>query len=418
MDDDRADEPGPPPGPTSGDLDTREVHRGAHVIRDTPKVLWRTVVKSWDDSIVGQSAQTAFWQTLSLPPLLLALMGLIGYIGGWFGPDTLDVIQGKILSFGNTVFSQSVVDEIIAPTVVDVLSQGRGEVASVGFVIALWAGSSAMSAYVDSIVRAHDQHTVRNPVVQRFFALGLYLAFLVLAVFTLPLVAVGPNLIRRHIPKSWDPVVGHIVDLGYFPFVIAMLVGGLALLYRVALPHPMPWHRHVLGALLAAFIFLVASTGLRIYLGWIATRGYSYGALATPIAFLLFSFFLGFAVMVGAELNAAIGERWPARQTHSEQWRTWVAEQVSGSGLDSAGRAAAHQLKRVASGPITRPVRRRHTPDVDAAPPALPAPASRPALPAPRTHPALPPPEHRPTHSAARPPARPPHQPQSPPGPR
>ena len=37
-----------------------------------------------------------------------------------------------------------------------------------------------------------------------------------------------------------------------------------------------------------------------------SNRIHTYGALATPIAFLLFAFFLGFAIMIGAELNAAI----------------------------------------------------------------------------------------------------------------
>ena len=59
-------------------------------------------------------------------------------------------------------------------------------------------------------------------------------------------------------------------------------------------------------------VFLVATLGLRVYLTWITGTGYTYGALATPIAFLLFAFFLGFAIMIGAELNAAIQEEWPA----------------------------------------------------------------------------------------------------------
>ena len=46
--------------------------------------------------------------------------------------------------------------------------------------------------------------------------------------------------------------------------------------------------------------------------------------MATPIAFLLFAFFLGFAIMMGAELNAAIEEEWPAPQPHWHQFRTWM----------------------------------------------------------------------------------------------
>ena len=67
---------------------------------------------------------------------------------------------------------------------------------------------------------------------------------------------------------------------------------------------------------------------MRIYLTWITSTGYTYGALATPIAFLLFAFFLGFAIMMGAELNAAIQEEWPAPDTHAKRLRGWLEEKA------------------------------------------------------------------------------------------
>ena len=95
----------------------------------------------------------------------------------------------------------------------------------------------------------------------------------------------------------------------------------VTVLYPVSLPEPLPTHRLVWGALLATAVFVVATAGLRVYLQYITRTGYTYGALATPIAFLLFAFFLGFAVMIGAELNAAIQEEWPAPEPHFHQWR-------------------------------------------------------------------------------------------------
>ncbi len=389
-----AKEAGPvDPGPHTQDLDRPDraalPTRAVAVVKGMPQVLWRTIVKSWDDSIVGHSAQAAFWTTLSLAPLLLALMGLIGYVANWFGPDTIGVIHDRLISFALRVFTPNVVDEIIRPMVDGVLQQGRGDVVSVGFILALWAGSSALSSYVDSISMAHDQHTVRNPVHQRLFALLLYVEFLVIAVFTLPLVALGPSFLIKYIPASWHPAVAQLIDFGYLPFVVLMLVGGLALLYRQALPRPLPWYRHVPGAALAALIFLIASTGLRVYLSYIASgKGISYGALATPIAFLLFTFFLGFSVMVGAEFNAALQNRWPAREVRTDQLRGWVVEQIKEAGIPDPGKAAAGGLRRV-----TDPLLRRQRSDdaeTDAAPaepPARDRPATKPA-PAPAPTPA------------------------------
>jgi membrane protein len=84
----------------------------------------------------------------------------------------------------------------------------------------------------------------------------------------------------------------------------------------------------------------VATAGLRIYLEYITRTGYTYGALATPIAFLLFAFFLGFAIMMGAELNAAIEDEWPAPVPHWRQFRTWMRRRNQPAG-DTATTAAA-----------------------------------------------------------------------------
>jgi membrane protein len=298
----------------------------------------RTLAKSWDDSIFSESAQAAFWCALSLPPLLLGMLGSLAYIAPLFGPDTLPVIQEQFVSTAGRFFSPSVVNEIIEPTVRDIVKGARGEVVSLGFVISLWAGSSAISAFVDSITEAHDQTPLRHPVRQRFFALGLYMVMLVFAIISAPFVALGPRKIAEWLPDSWD----NVLAFGYYPVLFLVLVVAMNILYRVSLPKPLPSHRLLLGSILATVVFLVATFGLRFYLTWITATGYTYGALATPIAFLLFAFFLGFAIMLGAELNAAIQEEWPAPVTHAKRFRWWLEEKAESlNGNSSAEPAAA-----------------------------------------------------------------------------
>jgi membrane protein len=296
------------------------------------RVSKRTLAKSWDDSIFSESAQAAFWCALSLPPLLLGMLGSLAYIAPLFGPDTLQTIQDRLISTAGNLFSSNVVNEIIQPTVSDIVAGARGEVVSLGFVISLWAGSSAVSAFVESVVEAHDQTELRHPVRQRFYALGLYVVGLVFMIATAPLLAIGPMKIAEHIPQSWQ----YFLSYGYYPVLFIGLVTAINILYRVALPQPLPSHRLLYGAVLAAFVFLVATIGLRVYLTWITGTGYTYGALATPIAFLLFAFFLGFSIMMGAELNAAIQEEWPAPETHARRFKGWLEEKADERNGDSA----------------------------------------------------------------------------------
>jgi membrane protein len=234
-------------------------------------------------------------------------------------------------------------------------------VVSVGFVISLWAGSSAISAFVDSITEAHDQTELRHPVRQRFYALGLYVVMLVGAIVSAPFLALGPRKVAEFIPDSWD----NVLQFGYYPVLFLGLVVTVNLLYRVSLPEPLPSHRLLYGSVVAAVVFLIATSGLRVYLTWITSTGYTYGALATPIAFLLFAFFLGFAIMIGAELNAAVQEEWPAPTTHAKRVRWWLAAKAESLNTGSAetdggadtngGSAATHAERRTDAEPPADP---------------------------------------------------------------
>lgn len=279
------------------------------------RVTARTLSKSWDDGIFAMAAQAAYWEILSLPPLLLGLLGSMGYVAGWFGPESIITVQHGIIRFADTIFNHEVVSQFIEPTVGDILSKGRADIISIGFPIALFAGSSAISSLVDSITFAHEQYSVRHPVWQRVFALLIYIVALVLAVVTLPLLTLGPDLLGRVLPTSWTPTVLNLINTFYYPAVVVVLVLGLTTLYKAALPLSLPLWRLLPGAILAMLVFLVSTTGLRIYIAALSNTGYTYGALATPIALLLFAFLIGFAVVLGAQLNNAIQEVWPVSPT-------------------------------------------------------------------------------------------------------
>jgi membrane protein len=276
------------------------------------RVLGRALTKAWDDGIFSMAAQAAFWQALSLPPLFLGLLGGLGYVGGWFGPTTVAVVERRLVAFSRQVFTPEVVDQLIAPTAAGILTRGRADVVSVGFVLALWAGSSAIASVVDSVTRAHGQDDVRHPVWQRLFSLLIYVCALAVAAVVLPVVALGPDLLSRVLPAAWRPTAEAAVDAFYYPGVGALLVVVLTTVYRAALPHSPPWRRLLPGALLAVVVFVVAATGLRVYLTVLTATGYTYGALAAPVAFLLFAFLLGLSIVLGAQLNNAVEEARPS----------------------------------------------------------------------------------------------------------
>jgi membrane protein len=287
---------------------TRGRRRGA-----ARRLLTRTVTSAWTDDIFSEAANAAFWQTLSLPPLLLGLFATLGYVKGVFGPETSTAVEEWVLELAGGVFSRQALDDIITPTVQDVLGAAPAGVISVGFVISLWSGSSAMSAFVDAITRAHDQYELRNLVWQRVLAILMYVVGLVTGIIAIPLMTLGPERLIPLLPDAWEAGSGRLVELLFYPGIAVALLLVLTTLYKVALPLKPPWRRGLPGALLAVTVFFLGTWVLRIYLDSVTAAGVTYGALAAPIALLLATFAIGLAIILGAHLNAAVQALWPAR---------------------------------------------------------------------------------------------------------
>jgi membrane protein len=281
-------------------------------VRVPLEVLGHTLAKAWQDRILGLSAEAAFWQILSVPPLLIGLLGSLGYLANLIGDASVRQIEDELLAASAQVLTPDVVNKLVAPTLADILGSGRLDVVSLGFLLSLWAGSSATATFMNTIVIAYNQRDVRGPIRTRLKALWLFVVGMVMAVLTLPLLVLGRGVLVGLLPRDWQPTATVLINAVYWPVVLVGLLVALTSFYHVVLPHRLPWNRHLPGAALALVFFLLAVLVLRAYVADILTTALPYGALAAPIGALLFCFFFGMAVLLGAELNATIQARWPA----------------------------------------------------------------------------------------------------------
>jgi membrane protein len=285
------------------------------------QVLGRALAKAWSDRILGLSAEAAFWQVLSVPPLLIGLLGSLGYLGVWIGVDRVQEIEDRLLELASEGLTPVVVETLVQPTLNDILGAGRLELVSVGFLLSLWAGSSATATFMNTTVIAYDQRDVRGPVHTRLMALWLFVVGLVAAVLSLPLLVLGREVLVSLLPADVQDTATVLVNAVYWPLVLIGLVLVLCSFYHVTLPRRIPWHRHLLGSILAIGFFVVAAVVLRGYVADILTTALPYGALATPIAALLFCFLLGMSILLGAELNATVEAWWPSQQRRHDRRR-------------------------------------------------------------------------------------------------
>jgi len=314
--------------------------RALRAARHAPSLLSHAAAQAWRDRVLGLSAEAAFWQLLSLPSLFLALVATLGYVSRWFGAGTVGRTERQLESTLSRAFSQEVVDQVISPMLHEVLFRGRADIISLGFVLAIWAGSSATATFVNTITIAYGMRELRGPVRSRLLALWLFLGSVLLGVVVLPLLVLGPDLLIRSFPDGVRPTASTIVTALYYPVVVVLLLTGLTTLYHLAPPRRLPWNRGLPGAVVAMIVFLAGAAGLRAYIRFILSQNHAYVTLAAPIAALLFFFALALGVLYGAEVNAAIEKLAPTplrppRVLHPRNWRRLDADAPKAEGSQS-----------------------------------------------------------------------------------
>jgi membrane protein len=273
-------------------------------------LLKDTVNSCIEYRILGLAAEAAFFTLLSVPPLLLSMIGLLGYVDAWTGADTIESLQNNILEAARTVLSDRGVRQIAEPILHDVTKGGRPDIISIGFLFALWSGSRAVNVFIDTITVMYGLDGVRGIVKTRLLAFLLFIVALLIGSVALPLMVAGPDAVVRIVP--WSTTV---VQVLYWPVVILLSIAFLTTLYHVSVPVRSPWIEDVPGALVALGMWVLGSFLLRIYLTSTVEGPTIYGSLAAPVAVLLWIGVAAFAVLVGAAVNAAIDRVWPAAAT-------------------------------------------------------------------------------------------------------
>ncbi|WP_338118434.1 YihY/virulence factor BrkB family protein [Streptomyces coryli] len=317
--------------------------RAKALYRNLPKrtVAWLllkdTVGSCMRYRVIGLAAEAAFFSLLSLPPLLLGLLGLLGYFDSFIDMET---IRSNILEASEKVLTEKGVNQLVRPLLDDVIDGStRPDIISLGFGIALWSGSRAVNVFIDTITVMYGLDGLRGIVKTRLLAFLLYIVGLVIGVVALPLMVAGPEAVVSLVPQS-----GGVVRGLYWPVVVVLSVAFLTTLYHVSVPVRSPWREDMPGALVALGMWLLCSFALRIYLVNTIEGPTIYGSLAAPLAALLWMGVSAFAVLVGAAVNAAFDRVWPSVATESGRAETARAREEAAAQI--VAEAAAERVAR------------------------------------------------------------------------
>lgn len=280
-----------------------------HPVQQAGRLVERTRRGTLHDRVPGLAAEAALFTLISLPALLLAVIGSLGFVAAILGPQGNQELRELLLGIPAPFLSDPAMASY-ERTLDAMLAQTRGSVVSIGIVLSLWTGSRAVNRYLETITIAYSVEP-RPGWRRRLLALGLTIGMLLGAVAVLPPMVFGPRIVEWLTPDPFADTTLRMLDLLFWPSIVLLVFVGLVTLYHVGVPWRTPWRRDVPGALLAMLLWLLASAGLRTYLTLSVQDDAFYSQLAMPIAIVLWLYITAFAVLLGAEFNAEIERMWP-----------------------------------------------------------------------------------------------------------
>jgi membrane protein len=284
--------------------------RSAKVPREIPPRGWKDIVKRMvasikEDRVPLLGAGVAFYALLSLFPAIIAGVSIYGLVAD---PET---VRNQISKLTELLSPDTA--RILASQIEQITSGAGGALGLatvIGILTALWSASSGMKALVTGVNAAYDETETRKFAKLRGLSLVLTLGAMVLMAVALALIVGFPAL-----ASSWPTPLAWTAGVLRWVLLAALVIAGLAVLYRVAPDRDQPrWSWLSWGSVAATLLWVLASIGFSVYAGSFGNYNKTYGALAGIIILMFWLWLSAMIVLVGAELNTEM-ELQTARDT-------------------------------------------------------------------------------------------------------
>ena len=260
-------------------------------------LFYRTVMEMSADDATHMAAGVAYYAMLSLFPLSVGLISLLGIM-----LDS-EALEGEVITFLQDYIPGS--KELLAANI-NAEGSIRGFLGVVSFLGLFWSASLLFGAITRVVNRAWDIHQDRPFYIDKLR--HILMAFSVAPLF---LMSVGTTA-SLHILATHDvPVIGRVEFLDNnviniitrpLPFLFTLSI--FLLIYKF-LPNTKTYWRYVWpGALLGAVLFEVFKSIFVLYLENFADYERVYGSLASVIVLLAWTYFSGLILIAGAEFSS------------------------------------------------------------------------------------------------------------------
>ena len=264
-------------------------------------VLKRTVREFQEDNLTDWAAALTYYGVLSVFPMLIVLVSILGLVGESATQPLLDNLGTVAPGPAKDIFT-SAIENIQAN------GGAAGLAAVIAISLAVWSASGYVAAFMRASNVIYDVPEGRPIWKTAPVRVGVTLVLVVLLVVcAVAVVFTGP------LAEKAGDVIGlgntflAVWDIAKWPVLLLIVSFMFALLYWAspnAKQPGFPWISP--GGILAVILWIIASAGFAFYVANFGSYNKTYGALAGVIVFLVWLWISNVAVLLGAEFNAEL----------------------------------------------------------------------------------------------------------------
>lgn len=262
------------------------------------------------DRVFGHAAELAFYFLFALFPTLLSAASILGLVA-----RSAHQISDKLLAYLALLIPTSALAAVLS-TFNEITAAATSGKLTVGTIAAIWSASVGVSALQDTLNVVFKLEDRRSYFAARLDAILLTLLLTVLVGSALGCMFAGhfaAALMKHRLGVSTLSIAA-----GAAARVIAWTASACILALSFASVYywapdwrEKRWRWLTPGTVLAIAGWLIASFGLRIYLHFYNSFTQTYGSLGAVIVLLIWFYFSGLTLLVGAEIDVVIEDRAP-----------------------------------------------------------------------------------------------------------
>ena len=253
------------------------------------------------DELNTRASAVSFSIFLAIFPTIIFLFTLVPYI-------PIDNLTEEVLLFGKNLLPNDAYT-VVRSTVIDITSNQRGDLLSLGFLLALYFSTNGLYALMSAFTKdTYDIFRTRVWWQKRLVAIGMTLSLSVMLVVAIALI-VGSEYLMAQIKKTGnlqDLFLVHLINISKWAITTGLVFSAISLLYFWGAATNKRWRFVSVGSTLATGLFMITSIFFSYYVNNFGQYNKLYGSIGTLIVVMLWIYFNTLSILIGFELNASI----------------------------------------------------------------------------------------------------------------